>query len=75
MVMLGGTFFEIPESGALHVLSKISVNTYAIDGFKTIIRDGGTLADISLNLGVMAGVAVVGLFLGRILFKVVPRGR
>ncbi len=75
MVMLGGTFFEIPESGVLSVLSKMSINTYANDAFRTIIVDGGTLADIGLQMGVMAGVAVVGLVLGRAIFKVMPGGR
>jgi len=75
MVMLGGTFFEIPESGVLNVLSKVSVNTYANDAFKTIVAEGGTLADVGLQMVVMAGVAVVGLFLGRVLFKVMPGGR
>ena len=74
-VMLGGTFIEIPEGGVLNVLSKISINTYANDAFKTMIAEGGTLADVGLQMGVLAGVAVVGLFLGRVLFKVMPGGR
>jgi len=75
MVMLGGTFFEIPESGVLHILSKVSVNTYANDAFKTIIAEGGSLADVGLQMGVLAGVAVVGLYLGRSLFRIMPGGR
>ncbi|MGB3129774.1 MAG: ABC transporter permease, partial [Dehalococcoidia bacterium] len=75
MVMLGGTFFEIPESGVLNVISKVSINTYANDAFRTIIADGGSLADVGLQMGVMAGVAAVGLFLGRVIFKVMPGGR
>jgi len=74
-VILGGTFFEIPESGVLSVLSKLSINYYAIDAFKTIISDGGSLGDVGIQLGVMAGVAVVGLFIGRNLFRVMPGGR
>jgi ABC-2 type transport system permease protein len=74
-VMLGGTFFEIPESGVLNVLSKVSINTYANDAFRTIMADGGSLADVGLQMGVMAGVAVVGLVLGRVTFKVMPGGR
>jgi ABC-2 type transport system permease protein len=74
-VMLGGTFFEIPESGVLNVLSKVSINTYANDAFRTIMADGGSLADVGLQMGVMAGVAAVGLFLGRVIFKVMPGGR
>jgi ABC-2 type transport system permease protein len=75
MVMLGGTFFEIPESGALNALSKISLNTYAIDGYKTLIAEGGSLGDTTFNIGVMAGVAAVGLLVSRLVFKVIPGGR
>jgi ABC-2 type transport system permease protein len=75
MVMLGGTFFEIPEGGVMNVISKISINTYANDAFKTIIAEGGSLADVGLQMVVMAGVAAVGLFLGRVLFRVMPGGR
>ena len=74
-VLLGGTFFEIPESGVLSILSKLSVNFYAIDAFKTIIGEGGSLADVGPQLGVMAGVAVVGLLVARSLFKVMSGGR
>ena len=75
MVMLGGTFFEISEGTVLATISKISVNTYANDAFNTIIAQGGSLADVGLDLGVLAGVMVVGLVLSRIFFKVMPGGR
>jgi ABC-2 type transport system permease protein len=75
MVMLGGTFFEMPESGVLSVLSKISINTYANDALKTVIADGGSLADVGLKLAVLAGVAVIGMIIARVLFKVMPGGR
>ena len=75
MVMLGGTFFEIPESGILETLSRISLNTYANDAFTTIITEGGSLADSALNIGILAAVAVVGLVLSRVLFRAVPGGK
>ncbi|MBA7703252.1 Linearmycin resistance permease protein LnrM [subsurface metagenome] len=75
MVMLGGTFFEIAEGSVLYSISRASINTYANDAFKTIIAQGGSLADVGLELGVLAGVIVVGLVLSRILFKVMPGGR
>jgi ABC-type multidrug transport system permease subunit len=75
MVMLGGTFFEIAEGSALYTISKASINTYANDAFKVIIAQGGSLADLGLELGVLAGVAVVGLVVSRILFRVVPGGK
>jgi len=75
MVMLGGTFFEITEGSVLHTISKASLNTYANDAFKTIIVQGGSLTDLGLELGVLAGVAAVGLGLSRTLFKIMPGGR
>ena len=75
MVMLGGTFFEIPEDSVLYTIGRFSINTYANDAFKTIIAQGGSLADLGLELGVLAGVAVVGLSISRILFRVMPGGR
>lgn len=75
MVMLGGTFFEIGEGSVLATLSKFSINTYANDAFRTVISEGGSLANLGLEMGVMAGVAGVGLILSRILFKVMPGGK
>ena len=75
MVMLGGTFFQIPEDSVLYSFSRISLNTYANDAFNTIIAQGGSLADLGLELGILAGIIVVGLVVSRILFKVMPGGR
>jgi ABC-2 type transport system permease protein len=75
MVMLGGTFFEVTEGSVFYTLSRFSINTYANGAFKTVIAEGGSLANLGLELGVMAGVAVVGLILSRILFKVMPGGK
>ena len=75
MVMLGGTFFEISEGSVLYTISRASINTYANDAFRAIIAQGGSLADVGLELGVLAGVIVVGLGLSRILFRVIPGGR
>jgi ABC-2 type transport system permease protein len=75
MVMLGGTFFEISEGSIFATLSKFSINTYANDAFRTLITEGGSLADLVLEIGVMAGVAVVGMGLSRVLFKVMPGGK
>ena len=75
MVMLGGTFFKIPEGSVLYTISRFSINTYANDAFNTIIAQGGSLADVGLELGVLAGVIVVGLVLSRIFFRVMPGGR
>ncbi len=75
MVMLGGTFFSIPEGSVLYPISRISINTYANDALKTIISQGGSLSDLGLELRILGGVIVGGLILSRILFKVMPGGR
>ncbi len=75
MVMISGTFFPISEGSVMDTISKISINTYANGAFNTIIAQGGSLADVGLELGVLAGVAVAGLFISRILFRAMPGGR
>lgn len=74
MTMLGGTFFTISKGSVLYALSKVSLNTYANDAFKTLIS-GGTAGAVWLGLAVMAGVIVVGLMVSRYLFKALPTGR
>lgn len=73
--MLGGTFFPIPEGSVLAAISKASINTYANAAFKLVIAQGGSLSDLALELGVLAGVAVVGLIISRLIFRSAPGGR
>jgi len=75
MVMISGTFFPISEDSALYTISQLSINTHANTAFKTIIAGGGSLADVGRELVILAVVAVVGLGLSRIFFRVVPGGR
>jgi len=74
MVMISGTFVPIPEDSILYTISKLSINTHANVALNTVIAEGGSLADVGLELTVLAGVGVVGLILSRILFRVVPGG-
>jgi ABC-2 type transport system permease protein len=75
MVMLGGTFFQVSEGSFFYTLSQLSINTYANNALHSVIAEGGSLANLGMELGIMAAVAVVGLILSRILFKVVPGGK
>jgi ABC-2 type transport system permease protein len=75
IVMLSGTFVPISEGSVFATLSRFSLNTYVIHAFKTIITEGGSLADLGLELGVMAGFMVVGLILSRIFFRAIPGGK
>ena len=73
--MFGGTFFEIAGGTTLYTISRISVNSYANEAFDVIIAKGGSLADVGFELGVLAGVMVVGLIVSRLIFRVVPGGK
>lgn len=75
MTMLGGTFFTVASGSIWDTISRFSINTYANDAIKTVLIDGGALADVSPAIGILAGVAVIGVVLSRIFFKVVPGGK
>jgi|WetSurMetagenome_2_1015567.scaffolds.fasta_scaffold155613_2 ABC-2 type transport system permease protein len=75
MVMLSGTFMPISEGTFLYTLSRFSLNTYASDAFRALISQGGSLADIKVEILVMLGVVVVGLFISRLLFRVTQGGK
>jgi ABC-type Na+ efflux pump permease subunit len=74
-VVLGGTFMKLPESTATSILVKLSINTYANDALDLIITKGGSLSDTGLELAVLAGVAVAGLIISRLIFRVMPGGK
>jgi ABC-2 type transport system permease protein len=75
MVMVSGTFFPIEKGSVMDIISRFSVNTYANDAFNTLINEGGSLTGVGFDIGVLAGVIVVGLLLSRYLFKAMPGGR
>lgn len=75
LVMVSGTFMPISEGTLLGTLSHFSINTYAIDAFRTIINQGGSLADVRMELLVMGGVAVAGLVISRFLFRASQGGK
>jgi ABC-2 type transport system permease protein len=50
MVMLSGTFVAIAKGTFLHTLSRFSINTYANDAFRTLIAQGGSLADAKTDI-------------------------
>jgi ABC-2 type transport system permease protein len=75
MVMLSGTFVAVSEGTVLGTLSKLSINTYANDAFRTVINQGGSLADVSTEILVMVGVTIVGLVISRFLFRATQGGK
>jgi ABC-2 type transport system permease protein len=72
MAMMGGTFFTLSEGGAVGIMSKLSLNSYANDALKTVITAGGSLADAWKPLVILAAVAAGGLIISRLVFKAVP---
>ena len=72
MVMIGGTFFQVSEGSVLAAFSKISINTYANRAYHTVITQGGSLGEAWQPLVVMAGVAIAGLIISRLVFRAVP---
>ncbi len=75
MVVFSGTFFEITEGSLMHSISRATINAYAIEAMQNIIGKGQHLGQQWLEITVMAGVAVVGLTLARLLFRITPEGR
>ena len=75
MVVFSGTFFEIAEGSLMHSISRATINAYAIDAMQNIIGKGEHLGQQWLEMAVMAGVAVVGLSVARLLFRITPEGR
>ncbi len=75
MVVFSGTFFEITEGSLMHSISRATINAYAIDAMQNIIGKGQHLGQQWLEMAVMAGVAVIGLTLARLLFRITPEGR
>ena len=75
MVVFSGTFFQIIEGTLMHSISRATINAYAIDAMQNILGRGEHLGQQWLEMAVMAGVAVVGLTVARLLFRITPEGR
>ncbi|OGO16827.1 MAG: hypothetical protein A2Z15_07340 [Chloroflexi bacterium RBG_16_50_11] len=72
MVMMGNTFFQVAEDSVMATIGKFSLNTYANKAYTTIISQNGALGDTWSQLAILAGVAVIGLFISRMIFRAVP---
>ncbi len=75
MTVFGGTFFPVGDSGPLNVLSRLTLNKYAIDAFEGILAETATLADHGLEVAVLGGITVVGLLISRLAFRVSVGGK
>jgi ABC-2 type transport system permease protein len=72
MVMTGNTFFQSAPGSVMDKIGVASLNSYANKAYSTIVSQGGSLGDVWSQLAVMAGVAVVGLIISRLIFRAVP---
>ena len=59
----------------METVSRATINAYAINAMQDIIGKGEHLGQQWLEMLVMAGVAVVGLSIARVLFRTTPEGR
>ena len=72
MTVFGGTFFPT-SGGALDILSRITLNRYAIDAIDAMISGGESLGSQGLEAAVMAGTTVVALAIARWGFRASAR--
>ena len=75
MVMLSGTFFTIQKGTTLDALSHISINTYANNAFRGVMIDNGSLASVRSDIFVLLGVAVAGIIIASLVFRVTQEGK
>ena len=68
MTIFGGTFFDVGD-GLLEVLSRFTLNRYAIESMVGILERGQSLGDLGFELGVLAGVGVFAVVLAAALFR------
>ena len=75
MTVFGGTFFELVPGSVFELLSRFTLNRYAIDAIGAVVDGSETLATQGTELAVMGGVAVVCLLAARLLFRSAGGGR
>ncbi len=75
MTVFGGTFFDVGTGGALYVLSKFTINSYAIDSMHGMLSTSEGLGRQGLGIAVLVGVTIVGLAVARFIFKASAGGR
>ena len=75
MTVFGGTFFDLIPGSALEMLSRFTLNRYAIDAIGGVVDGAETLTAQGTELAVMGGVTVVGLLAARLLFRSAGGGR
>ena len=75
MTVFGGTFFDLVPGSALEMLSRFTLNRYAIDAIGGVVDGAESLTAQGTELAVMGGVMVGGLLVARLLFRSAGGGR
>ena len=75
MTIFGGTFFDVGGDGALSILSRVTINRYAIEAMYQVLAGGEHLGRQGVGIAVMLGVTAVGLTIARLLFRASQGGR
>ena len=70
MTIFGGTFFPVPDTGVLGILSRFTLNKYAINAFEGILNGTSTLTDQWFEIALLGGVTLVGLVIARTQFRI-----
>lgn len=68
MGIAGGTFFVLPSEGPFAVLSKLTINYWASNGFYKLTQTGD-LTSVLPNMAVLLGIFVVCFGIGAVLFN------
>ena len=75
MTIFGGTFIDVGDTGPLALLSRLTLNHYAIEAMAGVLSSSSRLVDHGVEAAVMVGAAVVGLALARLAFRASRGGR
>ena len=70
MTVFGGTFLDPGSEGPLFVLSKFTINHYAIDAMGQILSSGARIGEQLIGISVMLGVTLASLAAARMMFRV-----
>ena len=68
MTIFGGTFFDVGD-GLMEVLSRFTLNRYAIESMIAVLSRGESLADLGVEIGVLAGAGLCALVLAGVMFR------
>ncbi len=75
MTVFGGTFIDVGSEGVMNLISRVTLNKYAIDSIYGVLSGGEPIWRDTTGIAVMLGVTVVCLSVARALFRASEGGR